>query len=229
MKAMILAAGLGTRMRPLTDNLPKPLIPVKGKPLIEYHLERCCAAGIRQVVINVSYLGHMIEAHIKALLAEGRMDLEVAFSREPEPLDVLGGLRQALPLLGEKPFWLLSADVYTDLALENVQPSLSDTYLGHFILVPNPQHHPKGDFGLVNPSEKSALSADLPFYTYSGMAFLSPNMLLECAPDPSQVKIAPMVRTAIAQQKVSGEVYHGVWSDVGTPERLALLEQQLGD
>lgn len=225
MKAMILAAGLGTRMRPLTDNLPKPLIPVQGRPLIEYHLARCQAAGIRQVVINVSYLGHMIEAHIEGLLAKNAFDLEVVFSREPEPLDVVGGVRQALPLLGEQPFWLLSADVFTDLALEDIQVRLSDACLGHFVLVPNPAHHPTGDFGLV--ADTAALCADPPFYTYAGMALLSPQLLKEYAPDPRQIKIAPMVRAAITKQKVSGEVYSGVWSDVGTPERLALLEQTL--
>lgn len=223
---MILAAGLGTRMRPLTDKLPKPLIPVRGKPLIDYHLARCQAAGVKQVVVNVSYLGHMIEEH----LAQGTWDLEILFSREPEPLDVVGGLRQALPLLGDQPFWCLSADVFTDLSLSAVQPQLSEDCYGHFLLVPNPAHHPDGDFGLSANSGKSPayLTNTPPCYTYSGMAFLSARLLIECAADPAQKRLAPMVRQAIVQQKVRGEVYHGLWSDVGTPERRADLEKLLG-
>lgn len=230
MKAMILAAGLGTRMRPLTDNLPKPLIPVAGRPLIEYHLDRCRAAGIKEVVINVSYLGHLIESHLGSGEPWG---LQITYSREPEPLDVVGGLRQALPLLGGQPFWCLSADVFTQFSLTDVSPEVlkqdGADYLGHFILVPNPPHHPRGDFGLANDVAvgPSPLTETAPLYTYAGMAFLSPQIVVDCASDATQNKLAPMVRAAIAQGKVQAEVYSGLWSDVGTPERLAALSQQL--
>jgi MurNAc alpha-1-phosphate uridylyltransferase len=222
---MILAAGLGTRMRPLTQTRPKPLIPVNGKPLIEYHLERCQAAGIRAVVINVSYLGHLIEAQ----LGTGeRWGLDITYSREAEPLDVVGGVRKALPMLGGGAFWCLSADIYTDLALSMVDKDLIADSLGHFLLVPNPPHHPDGDFGLVGGgSERAYLSNKRPYFTYSGMAILTPRLLSEYAPDSSMVRLSPMVRAAIDGQRVSGQVYHGHWSDVGTPQRLAELERVL--
>ncbi|MEJ2670506.1 MAG: sugar phosphate nucleotidyltransferase [Gammaproteobacteria bacterium] len=145
MKAMILAAGLGTRLRPLTQTVPKPLIPVKGKPLIVYHLERCRAAGITEVVINVSYLGHQIEAYLADGSAWG---LTIRYSREPEPLDVAGGIRHALPLLGKEPFWCLSADVYTDLDLSSrpIGSCLPQGIWAHLILVPNPE-----PYSLVQP------------------------------------------------------------------------------
>jgi len=220
---MILAAGLGTRMRPLTNTKPKPLIPLLGKPLIEYQLERCLAAGIREFVINVSYLGHMIEQY----LGNGeRWDAVIEYSREPEPLDVAGGLRHALPLLGDDPFWCLSADVYSDFTLPKFEALPHQGTLGHLVMVPNPEHHPRGDFALQEGTGAPCLfSQSGPKSTYSGMALLSPELLSIAGDDEN--RFAPILTAAITQHLLTGQIYTGVWSDVGTPERLAELESQL--
>ncbi|MEJ2756482.1 MAG: nucleotidyltransferase family protein [Gammaproteobacteria bacterium] len=224
MKAMILAAGLGTRLRPLTQTVPKPLIPVKGKPLIVYHLERCRAAGITEVVINVSYLGHQIEAYLADGSAWG---LTIRYSREPEPLDVAGGIRHALPLLGKEPFWCLSADVYTDLDLFSrpIGSCLPQGIWAHLILVPNPEHHPDGDFGYPASAvgDVCVLTNTSPCMTYAGMAFIDPQLLVECA--PADRRVGSVFRAGIERGAVQGECYHGQWSDVGTPMRLAEIER----
>ena len=217
MKAMILAAGLGNRMRPLTDHCPKPLLPVAGKPLIVHHLERLRAAGIHEVVINVSYRAEQI---IAALGDGDAFGLRIDWSQETTPLETGGGIQQALPLLGEAPFLLINGDVWCE-ALPNAQALQGDD-LAHLMLVNNPTHHPDGDFGLragrVHPSSATRL-------TFAGISVIHPALL--AGQRPGAFALAPLLRRAIDDQRVSGEHYGGHWVDVGTPERLAELESQL--
>jgi MurNAc alpha-1-phosphate uridylyltransferase len=217
MKAMILAAGLGNRMRPLTDHCPKPLLPVAGKPLIVHHLERLRAAGIHEVVINVSYRAEQIMAALRDGDAFG---LRIDWSQETTPLETGGGIQQALPLLGEAPFLLINGDVWCE-ALPNAQALQGDD-LAHLMLVNNPTHHPDGDFGLragrVHPSSATRL-------TFAGISVIHPALL--AGQPPGAFALAPLLRRAIDDQRVSGEHYVGHWVDVGTQERLAELESQL--
>ncbi|GEN27315.1 nucleotidyltransferase [Halovibrio variabilis] len=217
MKAMILAAGLGNRMRPLTDHCPKPLLPVAGKPLIVHHLERLREAGIHEVVINVSYRAEQI---IEALGNGDAYGLRIHWSREAQPLETGGGIQQALPLLGEAPFLLVNGDIWCEALLD--PHALQGDDLAHLMLVDNPSQHPYGDFGLaagrVNPTSTQRL-------TYAGISVIHPALL---AAQPSGAfALAPLLRNAIDNHRVSGEYYPGHWVDVGTPERLAALENQL--
>ena len=217
MKAMILAAGLGKRMRPLTDHCPKPLLPVAGKPLIVHHLERLRQAGIHEVVINVSYLAEQIVA---ALGDGGAYGLRIRWSRETNPLETGGGIQQALPLLGEAPFLLVNGDVWC-AALPD-QQALQGDDLAHLMLVDNPPHHASGDFGLVEGRVTQTSTERL---TYSGISVIHPALL---ANQPQGAfALAPLLRAAIDNHRVSGERYTGPWVDVGTPERLVALENQL--
>lgn len=214
MKAFILAAGRGERMRPLTDHTPKPLLCVRGKPLIEWHLEKLAAAGVREVVLNLGWLGENIKAH----LGDGaRFGVRMVYSEEGWPaLETGGGLHRALPLLGNEPFLLVNGDVFTELpfALRDLQ---ANTH-AHLVLVPNPLQHPNGDFCLVN-----GVVADAePRLTYSGIALLHPKLFEGC--QPGAFPLAPLLKHAMAAGKVSGERYDGLWSDVGTSERLQALQ-----
>ncbi len=218
---MILAAGFGQRMRPLTDACPKPLLPVAGKPLIEYHLERLAAAGIRELVINHAWLGEQIEA----ALGDGhRWGLVVEWSREGEPLNTGGGICRALPLLGDGPFIVCNGDVWTDYPFASLAERDLGNDLAHLVLVPNPPQHPEGDFllerGRVLPRPVGTTGL-----TYSGMAVLSPALFAGEA--PGNFPLAPLLRQAMADGKVSGECYQGDWEDVGTPERLARLNARV--
>lgn len=214
MKAFILAAGRGERMRPLTDHMPKPLLCVRGKPLIEWHLEKLAAAGVRDVVINLGWLGEKIKAH----LGDGaRFGVCIAYSEEGWPaLETGGGLHRALPLLGDAPFLLVNGDVFTELPF--VLRDMPANALAHLVLVPNPAQHPAGDFALVDGAVVDAA----PRLTYSGIAMLHPQFFAGCA--PGAFPLAPLLKRAIAASKVSGERYDGLWSDVGTPERLQALQ-----
>jgi len=219
MKAMILAAGLGTRMRPLTDHCPKPLLPVAGKPLIVHHLERLAAAGITDIVINVSYRAEQI---VEALGDGQRFGVSLAFSHETTPLESAGGIRHALPLLGNAPFLLINGDVWCDIALTTL-PGLGDD-LAHLVLVDNPDHHAEGDFAL---DDAGRVQLDIaPRLTYSGMAVLAPT-LVAGLPDDTPAKLAPLLREAITAGRTGGTHHRGGWMDVGTPERLATLDAQL--
>lgn len=218
MKAMILAAGLGTRMRPLTLDTPKPLLPVLGKPLIEYHIERLSAAGIKQVVINHSYLGEQIEAYLKKGTKWG---VRINYSHEAEPLETAGGIANALPLLGESPFIVINGDVWCDYPLG--QLNLSENQLAHLVLVNNPSHNPRGDF--VMDGERVVTSGGHHRFTFSGISVLS-SALFNHLPQPKW-PLAPILESAIKLGLVSGEYYGGYWLDVGTPERLRQLEQDL--
>lgn len=216
--AMILAAGRGERMRPLTDHCPKPLLTVAGKPLIIYHLERLVAAGIRDVVINIAHLAEQIPA---ALGDGSRWGLVLHYSRElPGELETAGGIKQALPMLGDEPFWVINGDVFTDYALPTVT-SLALNCDAHLVLVDNPPHHPQGDFGLCDGQVVTAA----PCYTFSGIGLYRPSLF--AAVGPGRQRLGAMLRQRLADGRVSGEHYRGRWWDIGTVERLQQVEAEL--
>ncbi len=217
MKAMILAAGRGERMRPLTDTTPKPLLAVGGKALIVYHLEALKAGGFEEVVINTSHLA----GQIRAALGEGaRWGLRIRYTQEPEALETAGGIHRALPLLGEAPFLVVNADVWCDYPLRPRVLEPGD--LAHLVLTDNPPQHPEGDFHLRG---ERVIDAPGPRLTFTGIGYYRPTLFagLEAGKHP----LAPLLRRAIAQGQVSGERYPGQWHDVGTPERLQALDTQL--
>ena len=218
MKAMILAAGKGERLRPLTLHTPKPLVPVAGVPLIEYHLRALAAAGVTEVVINHAWLGAQIEAH----LGDGaRFGVRIAYSPEGEPLETGGGILRALPLLGEQPFILVNGDIFTDYPFVKLCSPLLG--LAHLVLLDNPAHNAQGDFALLVDGQLTDAQPGQSNLTYSGIAVLSPQLFAGC--EPGAFKLAPLLRKAMAQGLVSGERYAGSWIDVGSYERLAQAEQ----
>ena len=218
MRAMILAAGKGERMRPLTLHTPKPLIEVAGVPLIEYHLRALARAGVEQVVINHAWLGEKIEAH----LDDGeRFSLQISYSRESQPLETGGGIFRALPLLGDEPFIVVNGDIFTDYDFANMPQTLDG--LAHLVLVDNPAHHPEGDFSLQQDRVGSPGAANT--LTYSGIALLHPQLFADCF--NGAFKLAPLLREAMAQGRLSGEHFTGRWIDVGSPERLAAAQASL--
>lgn len=219
MKAMILAAGKGERMRPLTLRTPKPLLPVAGIPLIEYHLQALAKAGVEEVVINHAWLGQQIE---DALGDGSRFCLGIRYSAEGEPLETAGGILKALPLLGSEPFVLVNGDVFTDYDFNTLHAPLKG--LAHLVLVDNPEHHPDGDFVLYEGEVRAQAHGQLRL-TYSGIAVLHPQLFDGCPPGPH--KLAPLYRNAMALGQVSGEHFQGLWVDVGTHERLAEAERLL--
>jgi MurNAc alpha-1-phosphate uridylyltransferase len=220
MKAMILAAGRGERLRPLTETTPKPLLDVAGRPLIGWHLERLARCGLREVVINISHLAEQIVA---ALGDGARYGLRIAYSREREPLETAGGIAYARGLLGEEPFLLVNGDVYCEVDFSRLAARRLNGGLAHLVLIPNPPHHPKGDFtlddGLVG-------NAPAPRYTYSGIAVMSPALVANVTPG-DKAPLAPLLREAAERARITGELYAGAWQDVGTAERLAGLRQHL--
>lgn len=221
MKAMILAAGRGERLRPLTDRVPKALVPVGGKPLIGWHLERLAACGWREIVINVSHLADQI---VESLGDGMRYGVRIAYSREAEPLETAGGIANARPLLGTQPFLLANADVYADYDFAPLREVELGVRLAHLVLVPNPPHRATGDFTL----EGGLVGNDAgPRYTYSGIAVLSPRLVEKLAAG-TRAPLAPLLRQAAAEGKVSGELFAGLWTDVGTAERLDELASILG-
>lgn len=227
MKAMILAAGRGERMRPLTDRCPKPLLPVAGKPLIVWHLERLAAAGFREVVINHAYLGEQIETALQDGAAWG---LTIHYSPEPPgALDTAGGIAQALPLLGDAPFLVLSADVYCEWDIALARRALSDAAAAHLLLIANPPHHPDGDFylqhGKVGADGTEGVDGvdGAQSVTFAGIAVYRPAVFAGVPRGKTQ-RLAPLLRDAMRTDYVSGECYTGPWMDVGTPQRLAELE-----
>lgn len=212
---MILAAGRGERMRPLTDVKPKPLLEVRGKPLIVHHIERLAAAGFEEIVINIAHLGYMIP---EALGDGSRWNVTLHYSDEQKEgaLESAGGIVKALPLLGDEPFLAVNGDVWTDYPFENVF-DLSDA-LAHLVLVPNPEHNPKGDFGLEN---MRAVSEAQRRFTFSGIGYYHP-MLFEGLPYGKRA-LGPLLREAMASERITAELYEGEWRDIGTPERLHAL------
>ena len=220
MKVMILAAGRGERLRPLTEATPKPLLEVAGQTLLGRHLNRLAGAGFTHAVINVSHLAQNITAHF----GDGsRFGMRIDWSREAEPLETAGGIAQARTLLGPAPFLLLNADIWCDYDFSHLRGFALGKRLAHLVLVPNPPQHPAGDFSLVRGVIGNAPS---PRYTYAGIAVLSP-LLVAAIATGQKAPLAPLWRAAAARGEVTGELYEGYWSDVGTPERLGALRARL--
>jgi len=219
MRAMILAAGHGERMRPLTEDTPKPLLRAGGKSLLAWHLERLARAGITSVVINTGRLGGQIEA----AFGDGRdRGLEIAYSREGGSLlDTGGGILRALPLLGEDPFVVINGDVWTDYDLRRL-PAVLAPDLAHLVLVDNPTHHPDGDFRLGGGRVRAQGE---PRLTYAGLGLFAPGLFRQRT--DGAFPLAPLLRDAMAQDRVGGQYFAGTWLDIGTPERLRALDLKL--
>lgn len=217
MKAIVLAAGRGERMRPITDQMPKPLVPVAGKPLIGYHLESLARSGIRDIVINLSYLGSMIR---DSLDDGARYGVHISYSDEgPVALETGGGIFNALRLLGSDPFLVVNGDIWTDYDFGRI--ALSAGSHAHLVLVPNPPYL-KGDFALDGDRIVDAAPAP---YTYSGIGVYTPEFFAGC--QSGKFPLLPLLKRAIAARRLGGELYRGDWSDIGAPDRLAALEQRL--
>ncbi|MDT4330931.1 N-acetylmuramate alpha-1-phosphate uridylyltransferase MurU [Methylomonas sp. MED-D] len=219
MKAMILAAGRGERMRPLTDHTPKPLLRANGKPLIEYTIEHLASAGFNQIVINLAHLGEQIAAYC----GDGeRWGVRIRYSDEGDTaLETAGGIAKALPLLGEAPFVTLNADVACDFPLEKLRTV--DVDLAHLVMIPNPPHHPAGDFAVTPTGQLSEVGSGK--LTYSGIGVYRPALFANLAIEP--LKLRPVLNGAIQAGRISGERYNGYWLDIGTPERLHDLSERL--
>ncbi|HWU65994.1 MAG TPA: nucleotidyltransferase family protein [Methylophilus sp.] len=216
MRAMILAAGRGERMRPLTDHTPKPLLAVGGKPLIVWHIERLARAGFRELVINHAHLG----AQIEAALGDGRQwQVSICYSAEATALETAGGIANALPLLGDLPFLVINGDVFTDIDYADL--TLPADRLAHLVMVDNPPQHAAGDFGLEHGFVLDSAEHRL---TFSGVGVYHPE-LFSSIQHGQAAKLAPLLRAAMQQQRVTGQHHHGLWHDIGTPERLAQLDQ----
>lgn len=222
MKAMLLAAGRGERLRPLTDTVPKALVAAGGKPLIVWHLERLARAGIRDAVINISHLGERI---VERLGDGARFGLRLHYSRERERLETAGGIANALELLGRAPFLLVNADVYCECDFARLMNIQLGDRLAHLVLVPNPSHRSKGDFSLADGRLGDAAA---PRYTYAGVAVVAPK-LVQSVNRGEKAPLAPLLYDAAARGLLGGEVYGGLWQDVGTMERLAELERFLNE
>ncbi|HET8700770.1 MAG TPA: nucleotidyltransferase family protein [Nitrococcus sp.] len=220
MRAMILAAGRGVRMRPLTDSLPKPMLMVAGRPLIDYQLEALARAGVDRVVVNVAWLG----AKLADYLGDGaRWGLEIRISDEgASALETGGGIRQALPLLGHDAFWVINGDIWSDYPLQELPAEPAG--LAHLILVDNPLHHPQGDFTLLEHHIVEPLRAG-PRLTFAGIGCYR-RELFDAAPGGA-FRLAPLLRQAAARGEVTAAHYQGRWRDIGTPERLQALDAEL--
>jgi len=224
---MILAAGLGTRMRPLTDNTPKPMLAVAGKPLIQHHVEKLVASGINEIIINHAYLGEQIEGH----LGDGsKFNAAICYSRETEPLETGGGIFKALPFFAGDSFLVVNGDIWCDIEYQSLPEQLVG--LAHLVMVRNPAHNPDGDFMLDVNSDSVLENAEQvdqiegkSYFTYSGLSLLSPRLFERC--ELGKFPLAPLMRSAMKQRQVSGQLFEGYWLDVGTPARLDLLEEHL--
>jgi N-acetyl-alpha-D-muramate 1-phosphate uridylyltransferase len=217
--AMILAAGRGERLRPMTDTTPKPMLPVRGQPLIERLVIALARAGMERIVINLAWLG----ARISGYLGDGaRYGVSILYSEErPRALETAGGIFRALPLLAPGPFAVVNGDVYTDFPFESLQIAAGQD--AHLVLVPNPTQHPQGDFGL---NEGLALAAAANKYTFSGIAAYRSTFFAGCSDGVFPLK--PLLLRSMAAKRCSAELYTGVWEDIGTPERLQALNAQAG-
>ncbi len=242
MKAMLLAAGRGERMRPLTDTTPKPLLRAGGKALIVWHLERLARAGFGQIIINHAWLGALVEA---TLACEAPKTLGITYSPEGEALETAGGIAQALPLItaGDEPFLVINSDIWCDFdpgrAITIAQQMSASNALAHLVMVPNPPQHPHGDFALtqgrvdddatgqtIEHSTGHSSGGPTPRLTFSGIGVYRP-ALFSSVTRGSKAKLAPLLRAAMRTGQVSGELHSGGWEDIGTPERLAALDAQL--
>jgi len=222
MKAMILAAGRGERMRPLTDTTPKPLLAVGGKSLIVWVIERLKRAGVADLVVNVSHLA----AHIERALGDGTaFGVRITYSFEREALETAGGIAWALPLLDEQPFLVVNSDVYSDYDFKGLvahAATLAAHRPAHLVLVDNPPHHSQGDFGLRH----GTVTADGERLTFSGIGAYHPALFADIQRG-EKARLAAQLATSIAEGRVSGEHFRGTWNDVGTPQRLAELDARL--
>jgi MurNAc alpha-1-phosphate uridylyltransferase len=217
-RAMILAAGRGERMRPLTDAVPKSMLEVGGKPLIQYHVEALARAGFKEVVINLAYLGEQITAHLGN---GGRFGVNIFYSPETEQaLETGGGIFKALHFLGDDPFLVVNADVWTDFEFSEIK--IEQDKLAHLILVPNPPQHPKGDFGL---HDGLVTDGDSERFTFSGIGIYQPQLFADC--EPGSFRLAPLLYKHAETGHVSGQLFDGRWVDVGTPQRLKALDAAL--
>lgn len=218
---MILAAGRGERMRPLTDDTPKPLLAVGGKPLIVWHILGLAQAGITEIIINHAYLGEQIERVLGTGAAFG---VSITYSPETSALETAGGIRHALPLLGDAPFLVVNGDVWTDYDFAQLTTlNWADGRLAHLVLVNNPPQHPTGDFALVAGKVLSTGDAQL---TFSGISCYQPILFAGLA-DNQPAKLAPLLHAAMPYGQVSGEHFAGIWHDIGTPQRLLELDEAL--
>jgi MurNAc alpha-1-phosphate uridylyltransferase len=217
--AIILAAGEGRRMKPLTDTRPKPLIKVAKKSLLERHIEGLAGAGFTEIVVNASYFASQIVD-----FCDDRQfgDARVTVVVEETPLETAGGIVNALPLLGERPFVVVNGDVYTDFPLARLQAFDLQDDLAHLVMAPNPEHHPAGDFVLKNGR---LLAGGQPRVTYAGLSVMSPQLFEGMKPGKSALR--PLLDTAIIEARLSGQLWSGLWSDVGTPARLRELKNKL--
>lgn len=220
MKAMILAAGRGERMRPLTDHCPKPLLEAGGKPLIVWHIERLRDAGFTELVINHAHLGHLLE---QALGDGRRFGVHIEWSPERIALETAGGIRQALPLLGDAPFLVVNGDVFCDADFAALKLASGD--VAELLLVPNPAHHPDGDF-VLNGARLAPDGLNGPKLTFAGIGIYHPRLFATIEPGAT-ARLAPLLHSAIAAGHVGGSRHDGQWIDVGTPARLAELDRCL--
>ncbi|RUO80692.1 mannose-1-phosphate guanylyltransferase [Idiomarina tyrosinivorans] len=219
MKAMILAAGRGQRMRPLTDSCPKPMLTVNGKPLLVYHLEKLRDLGVTEVVVNTAHLPEKIH---QGLGDGSQWQLQIHYSDEPEGgLETAGGIINALPLLGDDPFWLINGDVWTDYPFHLLPTTLQGSDKAHLVMVDNQPHHPNGDFALQDGRLREAE----PRLTYAGIGLFDARAF--CGQAVAKKPLRPFFQQAIANDQLAGSYWHGQWTDVGTPERLQQLAQQL--
>ena len=217
MPAMILAAGRGERLRPVTDEIPKAMVEVRGQKLIDRHLEMIARAGVKNVVINLGWLGEQIVDHVES---GERYGLRVVYSPEYDNvLETGGGIVRALPMLGSDPFWAVNADIFTDFEIPD-RP-LADDLLAELVLVPTPAHKARGDFELVDGQTRNA---EEPALTYSGIARYRPGFFAGAA--ETRFSVAPMLRKAADDGTLGATLFSGTWEDVGTPERLALLNRR---
>lgn len=221
MKAMILAAGFGKRMQPLTATCPKPLLQVAGKPLLEHHILNLKAAGFTELVVNTAYLSDQIVAFCD----EGRpWNMHLSVSVEPEPLETAGGIIQALPLLGDAPFLVVNGDIWCPFPFGELLETAVPSGGAHLILTPNPPQHPEGDFSLL-PDGRVVAAVAGSTATFAGVALYDPAFFkgLDCGKRP----LKPLLDEAIVRGAVTGTLWRGDWEDVGTPDRLELLERRL--
>ena len=225
MKAMILAAGRGERLRPLTDSIPKPMLQVAGKPLLEHHLERLAAAGISDIVINTSWLAEQIEEYFNH--CQQRLGVTISWSREVIALETGGGIAKVLPLLGDEPFMLINGDVWSDYPLDQLRDKkLSDDLDAWLLLVANPPHNSRGDFAL---QDERIGYADQRTATFSGISLIRPALFTTDLERGSAFPLRDVLRPAIVAGRVGGDIYLGSWCDVGTLERYEQLQDSLAE
>ena len=221
MRAMILAAGLGKRLKPLTNKIPKPMVLVGGKPLLQWHIERLVRANVKEIVINISWLGDQIEKYFGSGSDFGA---NILWSREESPLETGGGIYNALELLGEEPFTVINADVWTQFPLETLtEYTLPPKILAHLLLVKNPAHNKSGDFALKN----DIVGYERPRHTFSGISILSPKIFKITDISSNVFSLLSVLEPAILSGKVSGMLFSEDWYDVGTMTRLNVLNQSL--